>query len=628
MRFAVYVLCLSFALLAGCERRSSVDRANDEKVLILGNNSEPQSFDPHMATSVADGKIINAVMEGLLRGDASDDARYHPGVATAWKSNAHADEWTFSLRKDAVWSDGTPLTSADFEYAYHRLLNPAFGGRYSDMLYSLENAEAYNRDTRGYILCGLDGQFPARWDDIVAENWSGRPDGRNELERKGLDKLSLAELERLSTDPSLFRWSASVSNDVSDAIVCRLLQHARAGFPDLWAKAKVGVICRGDHELVLKLRAPMPQLPLLLLHYTWFPVPRHSIEANGGMLDRTGAWTRPGKAVGNGPFTMAEHRFNDYVEVRRNPRFHNADRVKLNAVRFLPIVNGFTETRMFFDGKLHVSNNVPPEMSDYAKRKGGDQFRQEPYYTTIFYRLNTTKPPLDDPRVRLALSMALDRKTLADEIARGTGEAAWGFTPPGAGYETPHAVEEDVQRARQLLAEAGYPDGKGFPHIEIMTTSREVQKTMAEAIQEMWKRNLNINVDIRASEWTAYKQAQNTLQYDICSSSWSGDYLDPATFLELWTTHSGNNNTGWASAAFDEQINHARESDVIETRLDHFKQAEAIMLNEAPVIPLNWAKRSYLMRPEVKGWHPLLLDNHIFEEIHLDATAGKGGAHD
>ena len=532
------IALLGFILLTGCKEESSIDKATRNGILIVGNNSEPQSFDPHIATSVADMHIINAVMEGLVRGDPKDDSIVHPGVALSWESSEQADEWTFHLRKDVVWSDGTPITSQDFAYAYQRLLHPKFGGRYSDMLYPLLNAEQFNKDKQ-------------------------------------------------------------------------------AAFP--WEQ--VGVSCPDSHTLVLKLRASMPQLPLLLLHPTWFPIPRHALEAHQGMLDRTGGWTRPGKAVGNGPFVMSEHRFNDYVEVAKNPLFHGAKSVALNAIRFLPTVNGFTETRMYFDGKIHVTNNVPPEMSDYAKRHAGDAYKQENYYTTIFYRLNTLKPPLNDPRVRQALTLSIDRETLVRDVARGAGTPAYGFTPPGAGYETPQQLKFDPQRARRLLAKAGYPGGKGFPKVEIMTTSREVQKTMAEAIQAMWKQHLGIHIDIRSCEWTAYKFAQNTMQYDISSSSWSGDYLDPSTFIDLWASQSGNNNTGWASARFDAEIEKARHSGNVGNRMASLASAETAMLEESPVIPLYWAKRCYLQRPEVKGWHPLLLDNHIPEAIRLKKEA-------
>ncbi len=625
MRLSMMIPIAVLLLCGGCRDGSSVDEANRKGMLILGNNAEPQSFDPHIATSVADSKIINAMMEGVLRGDAADDSAYHPGVARTWERNDRADEWTFHLREDAVWSDGTPLTSADFDYAYHRLLHPKFGGRYADMLYPLKNAEAYNKDRRGEILCGPESGFSVPWERIRDANWEGLKDvpashPEPELVRKGLNRMTAGELVRVSADPGLLAWPSSCSDEDRRAVLACMLADARAGRPDLWDKSRVGIVCPNSRTVRLELRAPMPMLPLLLLHNTWFPVPAHALEAHGGMLDRSGAWTRPGAAVGNGPFLMAEHRFNDYVEVRKNPRYHDADSVGLNAVRFLPIVNGFTETRMYFDGKLHVSNNVPAEMTAYARRKGGDEFRQEDYYTTIFYRLNVKRPPLNDARVRKALSMALDRESLVRDVAGGAGKPCFGFTPPGAGYETPSVVGYAPDEARRLLAEAGFPGGRGFPRIELMTTSREVQKTMAEAIQAMWKSQLGIEVDIRSCEWTAYKFAQNTMNYDICSSSWSGDYLDPASFLDLWTQDSGNNNTGWTEKEYDEMMRRAHETGDMKERTDWMRRAESLMLDGAPVIPLYWSRRCYLKRPEVQGWHALLLDNHILEDVHL-----KGG---
>lgn len=407
-------------------------------------------------------------------------------------------------------------------------------------------------------------------------------------------------------------------------IAARMLEDVRAGRPDLWEEARVGVRAADDHTLELEMRSPMPQLPLLLLHCTWFPVPRHAVEAHGGMLDRTGGWTRPGKAVGNGPFLMAEHRFNDYVEVRRNPRYRNASSVRLNGVRFLPTVNGFTETRMFFNGKLHVTNNVPPEMTAYARERGGGDFCQDDYYVTIFYRLNTSRAPLDDARVRRALSLAVDRETLVRDVVCGGGQPCFGFTPDGAGYKTPHGVEFNPEKARALLAQAGFPGGKGFPRLELMTTSREVQKTMAEAIQGMWKRHLGVHVDIRSCEWTAYKFAQNSMQYDFSSSSWSGDYLDPSSFLDLWSSASGNNNTGWSRPEYERLLAESRATGDQEKRMALLARAEALMLSESPVIPLYWARRSYLKSPEVRGWHPLLLDNHLFEDISLGAPREQG----
>ena len=227
------------------------------------------------------------------------------------------------------------------------------------------------------------------------------------------------ELKELAREPSLMEWPAGMPPDAAKRMAAIMLEDVRAGRPDLWYAAHVGARAVDDHTLELAMRSPMPQLPLLLLHCTWFPVPRHAVEAHGGMLSRAGAWTRPGAAVGNGPFVMAEHRFNDDVEVRRIPRYRNAAAVRLNGVRFLPTVNGFTETRMFFNGKMHVTNNVPPEMTAYARERGGADFCQDDYYVTIFYRLNTGHGPLKDARVRKALSMAVDREAGAGRGVRG-----------------------------------------------------------------------------------------------------------------------------------------------------------------------------------------------------------------
>ncbi len=528
--------CLAAAcLLAGCgDGRRSVDRATEQGILLVGNNQEPQSLDPHKATAVADGKIIATLLEGLVRPDARDGARVHPGMAESWERNEDASVWTFHLR-EAQWSDGRPVTARDFAYAYRRLLHPQFGGKYAEMLYPLRGAEAYNKGE-------------GSWEDV-------------------------------------------------------------------------GVRVVDDRTLRLELAGPTPHLPQLLLHFTWVPLPAHVVEAEGGMLDRRSRWSQPGHWVGNGAYVLAEHRVNDHLLVTANPLYWRASELRNRGVRFLPVVNGYTETRMFFNGKLHITNNVPPEMLDMARARAGADFHQDPYYCTIFYRLNTTHAPLDDWRVRRALSLAVDREALVQRVVRGAGKPATSFTPPGAGYEpgeaeaVPATQAAREEEARRLLAEAGFPGGKGFPTLELMTTSRDVQRLMAETVQAMWAQVLGVHVEIRSCEWTAYKAAQQGMDYDISSSSWSGDYLDPATFVELWASGAGNNCTGWSSAETDAALAAARRSPRVEDRLAHLAEAERAMLRGQPVIPLYWSERTYLMDSSVSGWHPLLLDNHPLDAV-------------
>ncbi|MBQ3239960.1 MAG: peptide ABC transporter substrate-binding protein [Akkermansia sp.] len=530
-------------LLVSCDERDSSQKAAAEGILLVGNNQEPLSLDPHKATSVADGKIITALLEGLVRPDAEEAARVHPGAAESWEHNDAADEWTFHLRQDGVWSDGKPVTAQDFAYAFRRMLHPQFAGKYAEMLYPLRNAEAYNR-----------GECP--WEDV-------------------------------------------------------------------------GVSTPDCHTLRLTLNGPTPHLLQLLLHFTWCPVPAHAVEAAGGMLDRRSLWTRQKNWVGNGAYVLAGHRHNDYLAVSANPRYWRAAEVRNKGVRFLPIVNGYTETRMFLDGKLHITNNVPPELISVARTRAPEAYCQDPYYCTIFYRLNTTRPPLNDVRVRRALSLAVDRDALVQKVVRGAGRAAFGFTPGGAGYAAVRRAEEhlsraeQVQEAQRLLAEAGYPAGKGFPMLELMTTSRDVQRVMAETVQAMWKEMLGIHVEIRSCEWTAYKAAQQNMDYDISSSSWSGDYLDPATFIELWRSGGGNNCTGWGNAACDAALEAARTAVSAETRREHLRRAEENMLSEQPIIPLYWSERTYLKSPAVSGWHPLILDNHPLDAVRVSTSPRK-----
>lgn len=525
-------------LLAACgDKRSSAEKFAEQGVLVIGNNAEPQSLDPHKATAVADGKIISALLEGLVRPDARDEGAVHPGMAERWEHNADASEWTFYLRS-AQWSDGKPVTAQDFAYAYRRMLHPSFGGRYAEMLYPLKGAEAYNK---GH----------GAWEDV-------------------------------------------------------------------------GVQVVNERTLRLRLNGPTPHLLQLVLHFTWYPIPAHHLEANGGMLERSSRWTQLGRWVGNGAYVYSGHRFNDYLSVTPNPRYWRATEVRNLGIRFLPIVNGYTETRMYLGGKLHITNNVPPEMLSRVRAVAPAAFCQDDYYCTIFYRLNTTRPPLDDARVRRALSLAIDRDVLVSKVVRGAGKPALAFTPPSAGYAAcaPSFMRganqaERSALARRLMADAGYAGGKGFPVLELMTTSRDVQRVMAETIQAMWQDVLGIHVEIRSCEWTAYKSAQQSMQYDISSSSWSGDFLDPSTFVELWRSGGGNNCTGWGSPQCDAAIRAARVCGQAAERNAHLRRAEELMLEAQPIIPLYTAERTYLKYPGIVGWYPLMLDNHPLDAVQI-----------
>ncbi len=320
--------------------------------------------------------------------------------------------------------------------------------------------------------------------------------------------------------------------------------------------------------------------------------------------------------MGNGPFKIKSFRRNDHIEVERNPHYWDAANVSLNGIRFLPISNVFTEARMFRDGLLHVTYTAAPEVVDLMSRENPSVLRQEPYLGTVLYRFNTTRKPLDDPRVRRALSTAIDRKALADNVYRGF-EPAYGMTPPMGGYDPPRGAGFDPEAARKLLAEAGFPGAKGFPRLSLLIASRETAATLATAVQAMWREHLGVEIEIENKEWTAYIVATQSLDYDIVASGWIGDYIDPLTFLEMWTPGNGNNNTGWNNPAFAEKLNESYQITDAEARYKLLREAETILLEEAPIAPLAWWGKNYLIHPSVKGWEPLLLDSHPYTAVKL-----------
>jgi oligopeptide transport system substrate-binding protein len=315
----------------------------------------------------------------------------------------------------------------------------------------------------------------------------------------------------------------------------------------------VGIKVTDPHGFVLTLRGPTPYFREVIKHYTWYPVPKHKV-LEFGKIDMVGnPWSRAENLVGNGPFRIKSYRRNDHIEVERNPHYWDAGNFALNGIRFLPVGNLFTEARMFRDGQLHVTNTAPAEVVDLMKKVDPGSLRQEPYLGTILYRYNVNVKPLDDVRVRRALSLAIDRKAICESVFRGF-EPAYGMTPPMGDYKPPQGVAFDPDSAKKLLAEAGFPGGKGFPRLKILIADKGTNSALATAIQAMWREHLGVEVEIQSKEWTAYMVAMQEEDYEIMGGGWIGDYIDPLTFLEMWTAGNGNNRTGWESEPFGAKL--------------------------------------------------------------------------
>jgi oligopeptide transport system substrate-binding protein len=522
------MLCIALVSCGGSER--PVDVAARDGILLMGNGAEPMSLDPHLVTGVPENKIISALMEGLIAYHPTDADEPEPGVAEAWEHNEDYSVWRFRLRGNARWTNGDPVTAGDFVYSWQRMLSPALGSQYAEMLYVIHNAQAFH-----------EGQ-------------------------------------------------------IQDF-------------------GQVGARAIDDRTLEVRLTGSTPHFLTMLKHYSFFPVNPRAVEQFGGMTERQNRWSTVENYVGNGPFRLAQWTTNQIIRAEKNPEYWDAARVQLNEIHFFPIENVNSEETAFRAGRLHVTNTVSPDRIPSFRQSMPDQLRIDPYLGTYFFRLNVTRAPLNDPRVREALNLAVDRQLLVDRVSQGGQTPASGFTPPGLDdYPTMDRVQFNPQRARQLLAEAGFPGGRGFPKKEILINTSEAHRKIAEAVQAMWRQHLGIDVGIYNQEWKVYLDAQSNLDYDIARAGWIGDYPHPMTFLEIFTTGNGNNDTGWTNSNYDALIRQAQAGSP-EERLRLLRQAETILLNELPVVPLYWYTRTYLLDPRVQGWHPTLLDNRPYKYV-------------
>ncbi len=382
--------------------------------------------------------------------------------------------------------------------------------------------------------------------------------------------------------------------------------------------SQVGVKALDPLTLQITLEKPTPYLPSLASHTTWLPVPRATIEKFGRFDQRGTAWTRPGNLVGNGPFALKQWEPNARIVVDRNPYYWNAAHVRLRRIIFFPIESADVEENAFRAGQLDVTYGLPVTKIAWYRREHPPELRIEARLASYYLFINCTRPPLNNPRLRRALSLAVDRTAIARDVLMGSRAPAHSLTPPDcAGYTARAAVPDDFAAARRLLAEAGYPGGRGLPSFEIESFNDAVSMHTLEAIQAMWARQLGVHVTITPLEQRTLFQSQRELNYTIAFSSWIADYDDPSTFLNTMVTGGGNNWSGWGDPAYDRLIADAAGTADTTRRYEDFQQAEAILLQQAPLIPLFYGNQTFLLRPEVHNWHGSKLGFVRFPDVWL-----------
>jgi len=382
--------------------------------------------------------------------------------------------------------------------------------------------------------------------------------------------------------------------------------------------SKVGCKAIDDRTLQLTLRQPAPFLLLLLSFYPWGPVPVATIEKFGGLDRRGSAWTRPENFVCNGPFVLKEWKPNQRIVVTRSPTYWDRANVKLDEIQFFPIESSDVEERMFRTGQLHITFEVPQSKIPVYRREHPESIHLSPYDGTYFYRFNVKAPPFDNPKVRRALTLAIDRESLTHDVLTGGEQPSYSIVPPGnAGFVNRYQVEGDLAEARRLLAEAGFPDGKGFPESEVLYNTLEKHKAIGEAIQQMWRKNLGIEVALRNEEWKVYLDTQHSKHYQIQRSGWIADYADPHVFFDMWETTSGNNDTNWSNAEYDALLRSALNAKTTADRYEVYQKMEKILIDELPIMPIYFYTQPRLINPKVKGYYVTPTDNYPWKYADL-----------
>lgn len=384
--------------------------------------------------------------------------------------------------------------------------------------------------------------------------------------------------------------------------------------------SKVGFAAPDDSTFVITLKHKVPfLLKAMASHYAWWPVHIPTIAKFGGLERKGTRWTLPGNYVGSGPFVLKEWLPNQKIVVVKSPTYWDRERVRLNEIDFYAMDNIDVEERMFRTGQLHVTNEIPNTKIDAYKRDHPELLHIDPYAGTYFYRFNVTKPPFNDKRVRRAFALAIDRESIVTNVTRGGQKPSFDIVPPGIlGYVSKYHLSGTLDDARRLLAEAGYPGGKGFPHAELLYNSSENHRAIAEAIQQMWKRNLGVEISLTNQEWKVYLDSQDNLAYDISRSGWIADYVDPHAFLDQWETGGGNNDTGWSNARYDQLLDESLDAPDTAGRYAIYQEMEGILVDELPILPIYFYTRVNLRDPMVKGYYPTLLDNHPYKYIYLE----------
>lgn len=492
-----------------------------EVVFNRGNSADPESLDPHKTSTVYEANILRDLFTGLMAQDAK--AEVIPGAAESYTVSADGKVYTFKMRANGKWSDGTPVTAHDFVYSWQRLVNKDTAAEYAYMLAPVVNAEAITKGEK-------------------------KPE---ELGVKAVDDLTFE----------------------------------------------------------VTLNAPTPYFLEMLTHQATYAISKANVEKFGA------DFIKPGNLVSNGAYMLAEFVPNDHIKAVKNPNFYDAANVQIDTVNYIPTEDRSTAMKRLEAGELDSNDDIPTEQLTELKAKFGDQVRIGPYLGTYYYAFKVDKAPWDNVKLRHAISMAVDRDYLAEKVWQNTMVPAYSFVPPGiTGYEaqpTEYAEKTQLDRedeAKKVLAELGYGPDKPLK-MEIRYNTSENHKNTAVAIQEQLK-PLGIEVSlVNTDTKTHYGLLEQKGDFDIARAGWIADYKDPANFLDLCKSGTGNNYASYSNADYDKLMAEAAKGG--DDRMKKLQEAEALgVARDLCVVPLLFYSYHTIVSSKLSGWENNVMDVH------------------
>ena len=534
-RFSFSVFSLSLLLFSACvPRETRVEEGNRTGTLHVGSPGEPSELDPHIINAPPDFRIVPMLFEGLLKGHSANLTPL-PAVAETWELSADRKTYTFHIRANARWSNGDPITSADFIFSWQRALTPALGSQYTFLM-----------------------------TDVV-----------------GADDFSAGRSDDFST---------------------------------------VGFAAPDSQTVTITLNQPTPYfLTSLANNAIWSPVHRATIEASGSVTDRSSGWTKPEIFVGNGPFVLTDWRPNEIITLAKSETYWEAERVEINELVYHTFDNSSTEELAFRAGQLHRTVWVPTSKIPGYREQQNSPLIEVDALIDRFINVNTARVPFDDTRVRRAFALAIDRASLAEHVYLNTAVPALRIVPTGMpGYPTDSDFEYDPTTARQLLSDAGYPNGANFPAVDLSTEAGG-SANLSEALQAQWRTELNVRVNILNSETRVHWDKLNRKDFDLAIGGWTADYPDATTYLDLWKTGSGYNFTNWENLSYDQALVAAAAEPNPTTRLAILRTAEGILMQHMPIIPIVFEKDTLLIHPSMTNFTPNAMDRPDYSTVTLKA---------